>query len=503
MPFLNEKKTWINGVFALFILGNVALSPNLIFLNLYALVMGLLIINCIHWETRSELLYYFVLLFSVMDFAFNLPIMGRFNIYYLHIALFILTLSMFISFIRKRPSLSIKQLASNRYLLFLSIFIAYMVVSLAWAESLSSGIKYMINYAIMICFMIAVYTFNPNREKVKETLKVLLYTSIPILFIGLLEVAKIRMPIRNVYLDNGWYVKGVEYLQTIPTVFFYNPNNYGVFLVMLMSFILPFIVYSRNKGRNTLFWGMQLLALINLIFTTSRTGYIVMLMTMVGFILLFLLMKERKKFRKALVVGISTIILFQALSFVPNLGVYYGKFNDTPLLSFLGFHSRVPVNQPLVQFGMEGSANDRWTMMVNISKGIFLEGHPQGFGVNNTGLYLKKVNTTHGLVNPHSLWFEVLGDFGIGIFLYFMFIYLNMLWDLLRIYSETRKKAAYGLTSYLTISLIAALGGFILTAFAPSTVISFPQMWLLYGLAVSVILRRKVFLEGEIKEPLE
>lgn len=136
------------------------------------------------------------------------------------------------------------------------------------------------------------------------------------------------------------------------------------------------------------------------------------------------------------------------------------------------------------------------TTMIDITKGVVLEGHPQGFGVNNTGGYLKKLGNTHGIVNPHSLWFEVLGDFGIGIFLYFIFIYLNLLWDLLKVYRESLKSAPSGITSYTTLSLIAALGGFILTAFAPSSVISFPQMWLLFGLAATIIIRRKTFLEN-------
>jgi teichuronic acid biosynthesis protein TuaE len=501
MPLLREKKTW-NVLFTLFILANVVLSPNLIVLNAYAFAIGLHIINRIHWETPTELLYYFVLLFSVMDFAFNLPIMGRLNIYYLHISLFILTLIMFVSFLKKRPSLSIKRLASNRYLLFLSIFIGYMVLSLIWAEARGMAIKYMINYAIMICYMLAVYTFNPTKEKMLETLKVLFWAILPILIIGLFEVAKIRMPIRNVYLDNGWYVKGPEYLQTIPTTFFYNPNNFGVFLLMFMCFVVPFIAYNRDKGKNTVFWGMQFLALMNLIFSTSRTGYIVMLMTMVGFILFFYFTKEREKFRKATAVALSTIVLFYALSFLPTMQVYYAKFNDTPILSRLSFHG-TPNTGPLVQFGEEGSTNDRWTMMVDITNGVFLEGHIQGFGVNNTAYYLGKVGNAHGLVNPHSLWFEILGDFGIVILLYLIFIYLSMLWDLLKIYLEARKKAIYGLTSYLCLSLIAALGGFILTSFAPSSVISFPQMWLLYGLAAAVILRRKVFLEGSKDETIE
>ena len=499
---LKDNKKWITIPYIFFILFNIVLSPSLIVVNAYALIIGLIIIYYIKWEKYSELLYYFVLLFSVMDFSFNLPVLGRFNIYYLHIALLILTITMTIAFIKRRPLPKLTNVASNKYVLFLFIFIVYMILSVSWAENRGMALKYLINYAIMICFMLAVYTFNPNREKAKETLKVLLYTTIPVLILGAFEMMAIRMPVRNIFSDGGWYVKGPHYLQTIPTVFFYNPNNYGVFLVMVMSFVLPFIAYNRTKGQTGLFWVIQIAALLNLIFSTSRTSYIVMLLTVVGLIMFFMVTREWSKFRRAVAVGMVTLIIFYSLSSIPSMSIYYGKFNDTPIVNMLSINRKV-AQQPIAQFGDEGSTSERWTIIVDIINGVIKEGHPQGFGVNNTAIYLKEIGNTHGIVNPHSLWFEVLGDFGVGIFLYFIFIYLSLLWDLIKVYLESIKCGEYGFTSYLTISMIGALGGFILTAFAPSSVISFSQMWLLYGLAATVIIHRKKFLENPSKIPVE
>jgi hypothetical protein len=87
---VKNKRMLINLFYVLFILGNLLIEPSLVVVDAYALGIGLIIINHIRWENGKELLYHLVLLFSVMDFAFNLPVKGRFNIYYLHIALFIL-----------------------------------------------------------------------------------------------------------------------------------------------------------------------------------------------------------------------------------------------------------------------------------------------------------------------------------------------------------------------------------------------------------------------------
>ena len=498
---MKDKKKLITILYVLFILFNIVLSPSLIVINAYALIMGLIIVFYIKWEKPSELLYYFVLLCSVLDFSFNLPVLGRFNIYYLHIALLLLTITMVIARFKKRPLPKLTDVAHNKYSLFLFIFIVYMLLSVTWAENRGMALKYMINYAIMICFMLAVYTYNPNRAKVKETLKVLLYTAIPVLAIGSFEMMGLRMPLRNIYTDRNLYHLAA-YLRTIPTVFFYNPNNYGVYLVMAMSFILPFIAYNRTKGLNGLFWVMQIVAVVNLIFCTSRTAYIVMLLTLIGFVVFFVATKEWHKFRRVAAMGLVTLIVFYSLSNVPSLSVYYGKFNDTPFLNVLSFN-KVDVGQPVADFEANGSTGERTSIIKDIIKGVFIKGHLQGFGVNNTGMYLKTADNTQGMVNPHSLWFEVLGDFGVGIFFYFIFIYLSFLWDLRKVYLESIKDGEYGLTSYLAVSLIGALGGFILTAFAPSSVISFTQMWLLFGLAASVIIRSRVFLENQTKTPLE
>ena len=141
---MKDKKVWLTILYVIFILFNILLSPKLIVVNAYALIMGLIIILSIKWEEYSELLYYFVLLFSVMDFTFNLPLMGRFNIYYMHIALLILTIIMAMTYIKRRPLPKLMNVAKNKYTLFLFIFIAYMVLSVSWVENRGMAFKYLI-----------------------------------------------------------------------------------------------------------------------------------------------------------------------------------------------------------------------------------------------------------------------------------------------------------------------------------------------------------------------
>ncbi|HWQ89491.1 MAG TPA: O-antigen ligase family protein, partial [Desulfitobacteriaceae bacterium] len=407
-----NQKLVFSLLYSLFIAANIAANVSLVVLDFYALLMGLFIIYKLKWESGPELLYYFVLLFSVLDYAFNLPLLGRFNIYYLHIALFILVVMIFSGFLKRGQIWQPRLLVQNKYILFLTIFIIYMVASLLWVSNLGSALKYLLNYLIMICFLSAVYHFNYDRNKLSETLKLLFVTAGSVLLLGCFEMAGLRMPFRNIFTDSGWYSLGIDYLKTIPTVFFYNPNNYAVYLIMLMSFLIPGIIFVRNKFFKGLLVVMQIVCLLNLIFTTSRTAWMAMFLTVLGFIFFFLFQKERSKAVLATKIGLVTLIIFYVLSYVPALDVYYGKFNDTPILNFLSLRAH-RTNLPLFTLNDSGSANERYTIIIDVIKGVTLEGHWQGFGVNNTSYYLAQLNNTHGFFNVHSLWFEILGDFGL------------------------------------------------------------------------------------------
>ncbi len=497
---MSRDKKIINVLYAVFILGNLALNVHQVVFNLYALVLGLLAINHLKWESKRELLYYWVLLFAMMDFTFNLPLLGHYNIYYLHIALFGLTLSMLWELFQLRGHWHLRQLVQNKYLLFLTVFVVYMVTSLLWVHSYGAAVKTLINYAIMISFAVAVYRFNPNLVKLKQTLKFLFYCTVPVLILGLIEITGLRMPVRTIFSDSGWYLKGPYYLKTIPTVFFYNPNNFATFLIMVMSFTLTAIAYSRRKLRRWEFMVLQVAILLNVIFSTSRTAYMTMLLTLVGFVTYLLATREKEKRQRVLTVALLTLVIFYSLSFVPSLDVYYGKFNNTALLNKLSFHAQYHPT-PIFAYGEEGSTSERFTILVYVVKGVVLQGHPQGFGIANTSFYVAAEGNTHGIVNVHSLWFEILGDFGIGIFLYFIYIYLSILRGLLKVYQESRKQRPYGFLGYVSLSLIAALGGFILTAFAPSSVLNFSHMWLLLSLGILVVNKQKRLL-AEDKESL-
>ncbi len=72
--------------------------------------------------------------------------------------------------------------------------------------------------------------------------------------------------------------------------------------------------------------------------------------------------------------------------------------------------------------------------MYDVVHGVISEKHYLGFGAGNIEKYVEKMNNTFGVLNVHSFWVEMLGDFGIAIFLYIIYIYISMIRDGLKAY---------------------------------------------------------------------
>ncbi len=66
----------------------------------------------------------------------------------------------------------------------------------------------------------------------------------------------------------------IEYVKHIPVTFFYNPNNYAVFLVLGMAALAISFLFADNKKDKMIYASLYFIAQINLIFTRSRTAWI-------------------------------------------------------------------------------------------------------------------------------------------------------------------------------------------------------------------------------------
>lgn len=461
---MNSKNRLGNIIFIIYIVLaavlNLLTNKNSPVVDIFALLYGILIFVLFKEDSFKDKIYFSMILFAFLSFTFLFKVMGRFDLYFYYVSTFVYILYM----IKDYKSYNIKELIKNNYVRFLLVFVVYMVVSIVWSMERFLAIKSVLNYILMLALLIVVVDYNARPGNIKKTIKYIFCLLPGIIMMGLIEITGFKFDIRNHYFDEHLYGLA-DFLKRIPTTIFYSPNNYGVFVVIVMTFLFVAILFVKRRWIRITCGILYSLLLINLIFTTSRTAWISLFIIYAFAAGVFLLYKKKSELKKTLLLAVTTFVVFYLLSLIPFMWPYYGKFYST--------------NVP--QFGETGSVNERYTLIVDIVDGVIMKGHVLGFGTGNTSSYLKVVNNTGGITNAHSLWFEILGDFGLPIFLLFVAVYLSILYKLLKLYKRESK------LNYYIASLLFSIFGFAFLSFAPSSVVTFTPYWIMMGLGISVV----------------
>lgn len=493
LGLLKEKSVYIITIL-LIILGFIT-NPELYYAYFFCLVLLGLIFKKYNGNCRKN--YYFVtLMLALTGYNLKVPIGNRFGIYYFTITLFIYFMILLSDIILRKEKIEIKALLKNKYSLFLIVFIVYMIVSILWSENKKLTIISIYNYANMIGFMIMVIIENKNREELIKTSKLLITVYAGILILGLLQILDFDLGIRNCYRD----IKDINlndpiyaYLKRIPTVFYYNPNNYAFVLGVALSFIFPLVIFSKDKKEKIFLTILYIMSIIQLVFTRCRTAWITTFVILGIALVIALIIKNKKCIIHCMVfIGISWMV-FYGLSFIPQMKPFYGKIDRTPIMNKINNPNAPDYGDygdytEKVKKGSQNSMSKRYTLMYDVVKGVFLEKNIFGFGAGNTVNYIAKQNNTHGTIAVHSFWFEILGDFGVIILSYFLFICLSLFISLFIVaYKFGLNRSNYG-----------ALGGGIaitLLVFAPSSVTAFIPFWLALALIYSIYENNKALEE--------
>ncbi|WP_243154567.1 O-antigen ligase family protein [Clostridium sporogenes] len=356
-----------------------------------------------------------------------------------------------------------------------------MIFTMFIADSKKLAIKYIYNFFIMVSLAIMICFHNKNEKKIEFTLKFLKYLFAGILFLGVLEICGVSYGIRNHFVEWDPIAAQIEYVKHIPVTFFYNPNNYAVFLVLGMTTLAIAFLFSNNKKDKIIYTLLYIIAQINLIFTRSRTAWIsifLIILFCMGFYILKFKNNKRKIFQLTQIFSV-TVLVFVLISCIPSMKPYYGKFSTSKFFNFKKQDSTI--EQPPIAIGKKGSDNQRVTLMYDVVNGVFYEKHYLGFGPGNIERHIEKMDNTFGVFNVHSLWFEILGNFGILFFLYYIYTYLHIIIKNLMLHSREEMKNSKSL-------LFACLMfGFIFLSFAPSSIMWYTPFWIVIGLSINYL----------------
>lgn len=468
---------------------NIFLIPSLFMIYIFTGIYVLLIYFRFAENVKS-LVYYSTILFALVFLCLYMPIGDKFSIYYFYISTLLYLIIHFTLLIKNKENIFERYFHKNKYDIFPIIFIPYLAISFLLAANKTIAGNYMIIYFIMLSFVFMLINENKTEKNIAKTLKFLEYVYCGILFLGITEMFGVKYGLRNHFWDYGVRFSGVSYTERIPVVFFYNPNNYAVFLVLAMIFIFVTFVFAKSKGRRVWLGSLYLISQINLIFTKGRTGWASIFIELIFALLLILIFKVKPLEKPTIKFIVSTLMVFILLSLIPFMAPFYGKIiKKTPVRTNTPVNIKTvvktkaePVSEDIVKLGDTGSVNQRYTILYDVFKGVVLKGHILGFGPGNTQYYVQSIKNTHGVINIHSLLFEILGDFGIPMCLYSIYIYLCLIIDLIKGSIVTGK-----IKNHYAFMLGLNLFGFIFLSFAPSTVITFTTFWLILGLSLAVV----------------
>jgi O-antigen ligase len=324
--------------------------------------------------------------------------------------------------------------------------------------------------------------YNINKERIKNTIKLLLFLISLIIIIAFIEVILgNQLPIKH-YADAF-----IEYLpmdqqnliNARPMAFSFNPNN----LAATLSLLCPLFLYTIYKTENIILktWCVLIsIASFSLIaITTSRTGFVAVSFGVAVFII-YSICNIKKIGLKAIlypiILVISLFVTFNYSYMLMNVKSING--NDKVRNGLVDKMNALEDEE--IQEGGEGSLSVRTTIIKDVLlKGTIQEKNYLGYGVGNVTQYIQNQKNTGNIYSPHCYAIEILGDFGVpGVALYGIY-YLYLLIG--NIIIGIRKK------SIMCFAAVAGLIAFAPASFGPSSITYVFSYWILMGFAISCI----------------
>jgi teichuronic acid biosynthesis protein TuaE len=256
------------------------------------------------------------------------------------------------------------------------------------------------------------------------------------------------------------------------TSVFHNQNDLATYLALCWPFFICAFFFTRRFAWRALALVAMAFGVASFVHTGSRSSLIA-----VGIESLACLAFFRRGFsRRTRTIG---VIVALALIF----GAAWLAFNNSS-------------SDMLRQFRLQGLTNN---VQSNSGSGEIRVGLTQtglgslgrfylmGAGPGQAEVLVTESVAQAGIVNLHDWWLEVIVDGGLPAFVLHALLYFGLLaamWHIAR-------HGADHMLRYLAAAIMLALTGFVIGALGPSSAISFAPMWIVWGLAIAVIIRER------------
>lgn len=424
-----------------------------------------------------NMLYAILLVSAFYDYTLYVPRIQ--SIYMFHIVLGIFTLiSLYKVFKDRNILLSLDKKVMGIY----AIWFVYMCISITWSLNKNLSIKYIAIYLMMFAFILSCMVYNIKKERIENTVKLLVFLISLITIIAFIEVVSgTQLPVRH-YAD-AFFNKlpriDRSLINARPIVFSFNPNN----LAATLAILCPLLFYTINKSENILIKVFCVVistidfAMISI--TTSRTGFVAAAFGVMvyGIYSIFSIKKVGIKGMLYPIILIITLFLSYNYSYmIMNIKPIDGKeINANGLADKMNALEDAEIRE-----GGDGSLNVRMTIIKDVLNGTLIEDKNYlGFGVGNVEEFIRSKDNTTGINSPHCYAIEILGDFGVpGVILYGIY-YLYLL--ISNIIIGIKKNNIY------CFAAASGLIAFAPASFGPSSITYVFSYWILMAFATSCI----------------
>ena len=361
--------------------------------------------------------------------------------------------------------LTLSNIKVKAYLQFLMLWLLYAFLSMTWAAAKGDAIRHAIFLFMGITIIFFMVYYFRDLDQLKR-----LYWLWLLIFAALIPVG-----IWEVTTGNHLHVSGIfgevrPRFRFAPSTVFYNQNDYAAYIALSLPMVLAWIRYYPKLIGRVLGVLVSIAGLWLLILTFSRSCYIAVL-TGLAFWFLFLLRWNKKI--KAL--AVTTFMCVFLVVIFPT--------NTRDILSKVEIQA-ASLNPIILQNESIGTLYVRLNLIKNA---LYFTAKSAGFGVGagNVEHYMEnsKIYPVANITNMHNWWIEILANYGVFIFAGYLILYINLFWNLWKVYKRVNNRTERMICEALLVGLVS----FFMASISSSSIIAFRPQWMFIGFALAFL----------------
>ena len=391
-------------------------------------------------------------------FLFRLLIIGSWVFFFLYV------------FLEDNGNIIISHIKVRKSLLFLLIWFIYALLSILWAIDKSLAIRDLtfLFIALSVIFL-SVFFIKTDKDLIR------LYGAWLFALFILIGVGYWEFFSGN-HLPTSRYFHAVHMRKVfIPTGTFYNPNDYATFL----SISFPLLMVQLSFHKKTFLRVLIFFVLVLIAFLVFRTDSRANILALVFETAMFFIIGIKWNNKLIVIFGLIAALLltnFISATFVEGL---FHEVQGTITSIIRQYQNRT------------GSLAIRMNLFAN---GFWFLYQTYGFGVGsgNAEYWMAtdpKYNT-QGFLNLHNWWIEILTNYGLLIFIGYIFLLIIITTNLVRnLKYQDRKK----IVTYFPMAFLISWGGFLFASLSSSSLMSQKHHWFLLAISLTYInIKRRV-----------